>query len=267
MGQTQTAELMSLASQLEEDLNSSLQDPDKHVELCRQIVLAMRSAAPNIRKVSGTRVYLGRYGIEKVLPYLTRLGGEQDKEYIEDGNIFSVKMHSARYKMFLENISCVRCGVVGEFFQLERMTDGVSHRAHFNLYGINPITKEELMMTKDHIIPRSKGSKDNLSNYQTMCSSCNGEKGNNLESTLDYHIQKYTDWVSPNEKWIVTIDKITGYPSDDSYFKHPRYIGRAIDLKKSKEHSWEKTVDGEIFGQNIPKYVLEHINKIDLVNF
>lgn len=37
-------------------------------------------------------------------------------------------------------------------------------------------------MTKDHIIPKSKGGKDELNNYQTMCVICNVKKGNKIES-------------------------------------------------------------------------------------
>lgn len=37
-------------------------------------------------------------------------------------------------------------------------------------------------MTKDHIIPKSKDGKDDISNYQTMCYKCNLEKGNNLSN-------------------------------------------------------------------------------------
>ena len=36
-------------------------------------------------------------------------------------------------------------------------------------------------MTKDHILPKSKGGKDEIDNYQTMCIRCNKAKGNNLE--------------------------------------------------------------------------------------
>lgn len=39
---------------------------------------------------------------------------------------------------------------------------------------------EEVMMTKDHIIPVSKGGKNTLENYQTMCRKCNVQKGNKL---------------------------------------------------------------------------------------
>ena len=37
-------------------------------------------------------------------------------------------------------------------------------------------------MTKDHIIPKSKGGKDILDNFQTMCFECNTKKGNKYES-------------------------------------------------------------------------------------
>lgn len=33
----------------------------------------------------------------------------------------------------------------------------------------------------DHILPRSKGGIDDISNYQTMCKPCNEAKGNKLE--------------------------------------------------------------------------------------
>jgi 5-methylcytosine-specific restriction endonuclease McrA len=35
-------------------------------------------------------------------------------------------------------------------------------------------------MTKDHIVPKSKGGKDMLSNTQTMCVICNTKKGDTL---------------------------------------------------------------------------------------
>lgn len=36
-------------------------------------------------------------------------------------------------------------------------------------------------MTKDHIIPQSKGGSDDISNYQTMCEPCNEAKGSKIE--------------------------------------------------------------------------------------
>lgn len=51
---------------------------------------------------------------------------------------------------------------------------------HLNLYAIDENGKE-VLMTKDHIIPKSKGGADDISNYQTMCERCNEAKGNRLE--------------------------------------------------------------------------------------
>lgn len=89
-----------------------------------------------------------------------------------------IKMYSQRYQTFKETGStCVRCGLKGAFFALEthRYNSGFK-RYHFNLYGIDDDGKE-ILITKDHIIPKARGGKDQLSNYQTMCSVCNLEKG------------------------------------------------------------------------------------------
>lgn len=48
------------------------------------------------------------------------------------------------------------------------------------LYAVDD-NGDEILMTKDHIIPRSKGGIDDISNYQTMCKLCNEAKGNKLE--------------------------------------------------------------------------------------
>jgi 5-methylcytosine-specific restriction endonuclease McrA len=101
------------------------------------------------------------------------------------GNIFDVKAVSYRLELFKQNPKCVACHRVGNLWVLE------AHRRfetpHLNLYHIQEeedpewkkLTKDGLvLMTKDHIIPRSKGGPTTLENLQTMCSICNGKKGN-----------------------------------------------------------------------------------------
>jgi 5-methylcytosine-specific restriction endonuclease McrA len=52
-------------------------------------------------------------------------------------------------------------------------------RPHFNLYCHKPEEGENMvLMTKDHIVPKSKGGKNHISNMQTMCCHCNSTKGN-----------------------------------------------------------------------------------------
>mgnify|MGYP001290534608 CR=1 FL=1 len=119
--------------------------------------------------------------------------GHDDKEWKEtcvkrfpviiDGKktIIPVTMESHRYQLFAEKgIVCKRCGLKGTHFALEKHQN-VGDKYHFNLYGI---TKhgEEVMLTKDHIIPRSKGGKNKLDNYQTLCIKCNSKKSDSVEN-------------------------------------------------------------------------------------
>lgn len=105
---------------------------------------------------------------------------KNNQEHIFDG--VSIKMGSARYKLFkTKGISCVQCQVEGKYFAIERtFSESIPNgRWHLNLYAIDDLGKE-VLMTKDHIIPKSKGGKNELENYQPMCLVCNNKKGNCL---------------------------------------------------------------------------------------
>jgi 5-methylcytosine-specific restriction endonuclease McrA len=87
-----------------------------------------------------------------------------------------IKFSSHRLWTFYEfGVACCRCGRHGEFFAKEKNHDGEA-RYHLNLYAVDD-SGEEVLMTKDHITPTSKGGADHISNYQTMCSPCNHDKG------------------------------------------------------------------------------------------
>jgi len=87
----------------------------------------------------------------------------------------SIKALSDRYKLFFsKGYTCTECGITGSFFALERHLNDACY--HLNLYAIND-EGQEVLMTKDHIVPKSQGGKDALENYQTMCTLCNFEKG------------------------------------------------------------------------------------------
>jgi 5-methylcytosine-specific restriction endonuclease McrA/urease beta subunit len=106
----------------------------------------------------------------------------ENKEKYMDFNGKKAKTSSGRYQNFIENgVKCVECGLVGTHYWLESNTIGVDGQRswHLNLYGVNK-QGHEIMLTKDHIHPKSKGGKNHISNYQPMCSPCNQAKGDIL---------------------------------------------------------------------------------------
>jgi hypothetical protein len=103
------------------------------------------------------------------------------KEFEAGGKVFSVKMNQDRYLLFRQNSECVSCGLRGSRAFLE------SHKGdsspHINLYGEHE--GKLVLMTKDHIRAKACGGEDCLSNYQTMCSTCNTLKAHSNLSVED----------------------------------------------------------------------------------
>lgn len=100
-------------------------------------------------------------------------------DIILDGDV--VRGNSQRYQLFFtKGTRCCCCGIEGKFFRKERNIKMKTKRYHLNLYAVND-DGIEVLMTKDHIIPVSKGGDNTLNNYQTMCEICNEKKGNKME--------------------------------------------------------------------------------------
>lgn len=118
-----------------------------------------------------------------ILPELENHRNPKNRKSIKykDINGFTVKLSSQRYATFKNSISCVKCGITGSFFAIERPFVPANAKYHLNLYAIDE-SGNEVLMTKDHIQPKSKGGRNDITNYQTMCYKCNLEKGNNIES-------------------------------------------------------------------------------------
>lgn len=101
-----------------------------------------------------------------------------DKVQIADN--VTVKMDSQRYQVFFERgTDCVCCGLRGRYFWLEQSKHQQGTAYHFNLYGIDD-DGNEVQLTKDHIVPKSKGGKNYIGNYQTMCDRCNMNKADKI---------------------------------------------------------------------------------------
>ena len=124
-----------------------------------------------------------KYNIEEVFniigkDYLT-LKNQMSRMYDKNADAivegYKVRKISLRYMTFYQKgVDCVCCNRKGSYFLLEG-DDNNPLRRHFNLY-----TEDDVLMTKDHIIPKSKGGKDNVDNMQPMCIICNEKKKNNI---------------------------------------------------------------------------------------
>jgi len=114
---------------------------------------------------------------EEILTQITN--DETRKDFEIDGVIYSVKMNSDRYFVFRRSLDCIACGLRGNKMSLD-INPG-DNSPHFNLYGEQ--NGRMVLMTKDHIIPKSKGGGDVQSNYVTMCAICNNLKGNSNLTT------------------------------------------------------------------------------------
>lgn len=91
-----------------------------------------------------------------------------------------IKGNSHRYQTFFtKGLRCACCGIEGKYFAKEKGKNAKSY--HLNLYAVDK-DGNEVLMTKDHIVPKSKGGQDHIDNYQTMCKICNLAKGNKMET-------------------------------------------------------------------------------------
>ena len=127
----------------------------------------------------GNLVRVGIFEIKDVLPFVVR--DKRDAGAIRSYGEHKVKMWSMRYQTFQKSLSCGSCGVTGQYFALEKCADDPGTRFHFNLYA-KTANGDEVLITKDHIFPKSKGGGNGLSNMQTMCKVCNEMKRDKMET-------------------------------------------------------------------------------------
>lgn len=163
-----------------------------------------------------------KYGIQEVFDMLgeENLNGntvqrQRRSDIVVDG--FNVYTKSLRYMTFYQKgLKCVCCGKEGTHFKL--CGEDGSSRKHFNLYA-----DDGTLMTKDHIIPASKGGPDHVDNMQTMCTNCNKEKGNASDVKKEYIVGRNGD----KEIIFGTIEKAA--------YKIAVDFGKATSKKHSKE--------------------------------
>jgi hypothetical protein len=114
--------------------------------------------------------HLAAYEPQEILKHC----GQRRRLFVIKGVEYNVRMNSARYYTFIKSLACVCCGLEGTVMMLDMQTKQKHGKPHFNLY--TEWEGELVLMTKDHILPKAQGGINHLSNYQTMCTLCNGIK-------------------------------------------------------------------------------------------
>jgi hypothetical protein len=131
----------------------------------------------------------GIFPIEEILPHIEfedtrpKVNGRPVSKKKVKLLGYNVNCHSIRLALFKERpLVCVHCGLKAEYFTLEKHHSNAPSRntPHLNLYG-KDADGNEVLFTKDHILPVSKGGKDILDNLQVLCIVCNMKKGNTSE--------------------------------------------------------------------------------------
>jgi len=93
------------------------------------------------------------------------------------GEQFRVTMSSTRLECFRRTPKCAHCGLQGALFLLQSHKD---EKPHLNLYAVTRRVGDLVLMTQDHIFPKSKGGSSEQYNLQTMCTICNKAKGSDM---------------------------------------------------------------------------------------
>ena len=122
-----------------------------------------------------------RHSVLDPMDFLKHVEMHHTKKDLMPVNGVSIKLGSDRYKVFkFKGLKCIHCKKVASFMAIETFKNRSEILSyHINLYGYDE-NGEELLFTKDHILPKSKGGTNFFDNYQTMCTICNAEKGSKI---------------------------------------------------------------------------------------
>ena len=129
-------------------------------------------------------IRLAKYPLIKILPYVI-LNADDLPNVADRGKMllrsyagYSLKMNTKNLQLFAtKGTACAGCGVEAKFFAIEtQFSDWPEKHYCFNLY-----TEDNVLFTKDHIIPKAAGGSNSLNNLQPMCLTCNEEKADKVD--------------------------------------------------------------------------------------
>jgi len=120
---------------------------------------------------------LAKFDVDEILTIVPEQddGNYGQKTAIETHEgIIRVSIASKKLLTFKKSVVCAGCYDKGEYFLLIR-NPIIKGRASLELF-----TASGKLLTRDHIIPKSLGGSNDMSNSQTMCLMCNSKKGSQM---------------------------------------------------------------------------------------
>lgn len=142
-------------------------------------------------------------------------------------NGMSVNCKSTRMKLLWvhKNLVCEFCGIAAKYAWVEAHI-ATPEQTHLNFYGIDA-GGQEVLLTWDHVEPKSLGGSNSLTNAQCLCTICNSIKGNDL----------------PNGSDVTKIRKQKGLPI------HYTYLADGSVVYKWTKHNFTSSLTGEVFSK------------------
>lgn len=138
-----------------------------------EVVLSLDEMEKILKKMRGQLPPKGMIRLRKV----TLKEVISDKPHCKiwaNKKLHTISLRSERMALLVRTQVCACCGLKGTHFWLEHSG---CKAPHLNLYGYN-VDGKEVMLTADHIIPRSKNGPTAAHNLQLLCSKCNCAKKN-----------------------------------------------------------------------------------------
>lgn len=120
---------------------------------------------------------LARFNVDEILDMVPSedTGNYGLKAAVEtDFGTIYVSIASKKLLTFKQSTICASCNTKGSYFLLLR-NPHAKGRASLELF-----TEDDKLLTRDHIMPRSLGGSNDMSNSQTMCLTCNSKKGSKV---------------------------------------------------------------------------------------
>lgn len=123
--------------------------------------------------LSKTAKFIRSYQIADIIPCL----GKHKVPFQHDGIEYYVYFGRATQRLFKDSQVCTECGRTGTHFRLYH--DPAQKIPKF-INSMCLFSEDGVMMTADHIIPRSAGGLTHKINLQVMCLKCNQKKADKM---------------------------------------------------------------------------------------